>query len=255
MHWEFSISIVSIRLSKASVGRPTLAKLALSWAHYVSLDNLGCFFGCSEGLDCFRHYTQCPTLFRSLLAICPGTGACLPRLSSTTYCSKIAIRSDGLADFHQAVKQISDVDGWEGAVEELVRKEELETKTAAKEVMKGKHKRRSVDCLRDGNRPPGAVHDFWPSVVWRNHHVQEIGERTKELTAMAPLAMKPRWWRLMWIGGSTLSSLRCGSRRRCLLNLAFPSSTRNAAEHCVVEVLQVQFIDCSFVSAVFSFFL
>ena len=37
VHWEFSASIVSILLCNDSVGRPTLAKLALSWVHYVSL--------------------------------------------------------------------------------------------------------------------------------------------------------------------------------------------------------------------------
>ena len=37
VHWEFSISIVPFHLRKASVGRPTLAKLALSWVHCVLL--------------------------------------------------------------------------------------------------------------------------------------------------------------------------------------------------------------------------
>ena len=37
VHCEFSISVVPFHLRKASVGRPTLAKLALSWVHYVLL--------------------------------------------------------------------------------------------------------------------------------------------------------------------------------------------------------------------------
>ena len=85
-----------------------------------------------------------------------------------------------LDDFHQAMKQIPDlpprpstleqsasfssacaapipVDDWEGAAEELVRQEELETKSAAKKAKQGKHKHCSMDGLRDGNRLPGAV--------------------------------------------------------------------------------------------------
>ena len=91
VHWEFSISIVSIQLSKASVGRPTLAKLALSWVHYVSLamacarlpGSIQLVKTLDASLDgvkdwiAFGHYTQCPTLFRSPLATCPGTGECI----------------------------------------------------------------------------------------------------------------------------------------------------------------------------------
>ena len=83
-----------------------------------------------------------------------------------------------LDDFHQAMKQIPDlpprpstleqsasvssacaapipVDDWVGAAEEPVKQEELETKPVAKK--KGKHKRWSMDGVRDGNRMPGAV--------------------------------------------------------------------------------------------------
>ena len=31
-------------------------------------ENLRCLLGCGEGPDCSRYYTQCPTLFRSLLS-------------------------------------------------------------------------------------------------------------------------------------------------------------------------------------------
>ena len=49
------------------------------------------------------------------------------------------------------------VDDWERAADELVREEEFETKHATKKARKGKHKRWSVDDVRDGNRLPGVV--------------------------------------------------------------------------------------------------
>ena len=54
-------------------------------ARFHSADeNRGCFLGCSEGLDCLRHNSQCLTLLRSLLAIWLGTGECISQCISPT---------------------------------------------------------------------------------------------------------------------------------------------------------------------------
>ena len=51
----------------------------------------------NEGQDCSRHYSQCPSLFRFLLAIWPGTGECIsPTAISNDLVFKIAIPSDML---------------------------------------------------------------------------------------------------------------------------------------------------------------
>ena len=65
-------------------------------ARFHSADDIpGCLLGCSEGLDCSRHYNQCPTLFRSLLAIWPGTGDCIsPTAIFNDLLFKIAVRSE-----------------------------------------------------------------------------------------------------------------------------------------------------------------
>ena len=94
VHWDLSISIVSIHHSlMKGLCRTARAKLAFTAgavriacngrctaARFHSADeNPGCLLGCSEGLycDCLRHYNQCPSLFRSLLAIWPGDGECI----------------------------------------------------------------------------------------------------------------------------------------------------------------------------------
>ena len=109
--WVLSASIASIHLRKASVGQPNGAKQALSWVHCVSLamtcprlpgsilqtKNTGCLLGCSEGFDCLRHYNECPTLFRSLLAIWSGTTECIsPTVVLSHLLFKTATQSDRL---------------------------------------------------------------------------------------------------------------------------------------------------------------
>ena len=60
-------------------------------------ENPGCLLGCSEGPDCSRHCNQCLTLFRSLLAILPGTSECIsPTAMLNNLLLHIGIRSDRL---------------------------------------------------------------------------------------------------------------------------------------------------------------
>ena len=67
-------------------------------ARFLSADeNPGCLLDCIEGLDCLRHDNQCPTLFRSLLAIWLGTGECIsPTAILNDLLFNIALRIDRL---------------------------------------------------------------------------------------------------------------------------------------------------------------
>ena len=81
------------------VGAPRIACNGLcTAARFHSADeNPGCLLGCSEGLDCSNHHNQCPTLFRSFLAIWLGTGECIsPTAIFNDLLFKIAIRTDRL---------------------------------------------------------------------------------------------------------------------------------------------------------------
>ena len=59
---------------------------------HTAEDNPGCLLGLSEGPDCLRHYNPCPTLFRSILAIWPGTGE---RISPTAYLQRLVVQNCG----------------------------------------------------------------------------------------------------------------------------------------------------------------
>ena len=51
--------------------------------------------GMRSRLDCLHHYNQCPTLFRSLLAIWLGTGDCIsPTAILNAFLFKIGVRSE-----------------------------------------------------------------------------------------------------------------------------------------------------------------
>ena len=58
-------------------------------ARFHSADDIpGCLLGCSEGLDCSRHYNQCPTCSApSLLSGLVLATASLPRLCNPWRCS------------------------------------------------------------------------------------------------------------------------------------------------------------------------
>ena len=61
------------------------------------MKTLDCLLGCSEGPGCSRHYSQCLTLFRSLLAILPGTSQCIsPTAILKNLLLQIGIRGDRL---------------------------------------------------------------------------------------------------------------------------------------------------------------
>ena len=64
----------------------------------------GCLSGCGEGLDWLQHHNQCPTLFRSLLVIWPGTGECIsPTAIFDDLWFKIGVRRDRLCIFESGL--------------------------------------------------------------------------------------------------------------------------------------------------------